>query len=94
MPGSKGRRAAGGDRPAGSLLLAFGVGFSYQLGLEDPPQSREKEDGERGVGGDGQRERVLPGSREKCVEKGKAFCSGEREDSVVFRSLPLRAFPR
>lgn len=57
MPGSKGRRAraAGGDRAAGSLLLAFGVGFSYQLGLEDPPQSSKggvgKEDGERDEGG-------------------------------------------
>lgn len=42
--------ASGGDGLGGdSLLLAFGVGFSYQLGLEEPPQSSKggrEEDGE------------------------------------------------
>lgn len=33
--------ASGGDGRGGDgrVLLAFGVGFSYQLGLDEPPQS-------------------------------------------------------
>lgn len=55
--------AAVGDRSRDSLLLAFGVGFSYQLGLDEPPQRNNgggEKDGERTEvgGGCGKRERV------------------------------------
>ena len=59
------RRGRSGDGAGDSLLLAFGVGFSYQLGLDEPPRSSKsggEDDGENGrgrwAGGKRERERV------------------------------------
>lgn len=56
MPKSQGRMPSGArrkDGPRDSLLLAMGVGFSYQLGLDEAPQNNkggEEREGENSPG--------------------------------------------